>query len=393
MGCFNVACSVSNLSIGASTRVAFIPLWPNVFPRESQNHLLIPEAHLIYSHHFYYPVCLPIFGEYDDYGGIENIECNENVDLIEKYFGMPIDSFIEFITSGRRGVADSYGVPVEVFCEPNKKEWVSGHGTIHRFGKNWLTAMGFHKIDKPRMGFYKEFKFVHPSSDEYLVGIYKADYKGYKNESFIIFDAETGVEIVRGGYHSPRSDFLKKWYNLTGYILYVSEENQELVKTMSRMAGMFVHGDIWKAIINNSNKMELWWAANHKPENLWLEFDRAVTEYEESKREFDPVDTSLSDWRHPLNSMGNNTRLPLYFRGWPFFRPIYEKTIMDGGFREEINNWITFQSGMHSCNRFFFPAMNGEQHGNLSASRFLAEESLKILKAEWEKYKEDGDTW
>lgn len=34
-----------------------------------------------------------------------------------------------------------------------------------------------------------------------------------------------------------------------------------------------------------------------------------------------------------------------------------------------------------SCNRFFFPACNGEQYGNLKAEKLLFETALKIVKS------------
>jgi hypothetical protein len=46
---------------------------------------------------------LPIYGVYDDYGRIEEIEENENTQLIEKIFNCKIQDFVNALTDGRDG--------------------------------------------------------------------------------------------------------------------------------------------------------------------------------------------------------------------------------------------------------------------------------------------------
>lgn len=91
MGSFNVACSVSNISIGAGDPVAYIPLEVARYPY----HIGDGNDMLIYTHCFYAPVTLPIFGEYDDYGGVENIEINRNTEIVEEHFGIHIGKVID----------------------------------------------------------------------------------------------------------------------------------------------------------------------------------------------------------------------------------------------------------------------------------------------------------
>ncbi|KKN06306.1 hypothetical protein LCGC14_1078610 [marine sediment metagenome] len=96
MGSFNVACSISNVSIGAGDPVAYIPLEKARY----RYHIGDGNDMLIYTHCFYAPVTLPIFGEYDDYGRVENIEKNRNTEIIEEFFGIPIDKVISIKEKG-----------------------------------------------------------------------------------------------------------------------------------------------------------------------------------------------------------------------------------------------------------------------------------------------------
>ncbi len=85
MGSWSVSCGVSNLAITAGQKVVLLPL-------KLVNDWDIDK---------YYPATLPLFGEYDDYGGIEELQKDENTALIEKHFGISIDQFAEFLLNGK----------------------------------------------------------------------------------------------------------------------------------------------------------------------------------------------------------------------------------------------------------------------------------------------------
>jgi len=101
MGSYNVSCSFSRISIKSGDSVVYIPLekyrYSEGFDGSSNN--------LYYPWDFYSPVTLPIFGKYDDYGAIEDIEKSKNITVIENYFGdiknvVECDKFPEPIISG-----------------------------------------------------------------------------------------------------------------------------------------------------------------------------------------------------------------------------------------------------------------------------------------------------
>lgn len=85
MGSWSVYCSISKIAITAGQKCVLIPL-----KKAKYNNSYLP----------YLPFTLPIFGEYDDYGGIENIEEDENTKLLEEHFGYPIHDFCQFFTRG-----------------------------------------------------------------------------------------------------------------------------------------------------------------------------------------------------------------------------------------------------------------------------------------------------
>ncbi len=83
MGSWSVYCGISNISITAGNQCVLLPLKKND----------TYEGYLPYL-----PATLPIFGKYNDYGGIECIEEDENTKLIEEHFGCKIQDFCNHFT-------------------------------------------------------------------------------------------------------------------------------------------------------------------------------------------------------------------------------------------------------------------------------------------------------
>jgi len=375
MGSFNVACSISNLSIGWNDPLAFIPLWPNVYPKDATP-LLPADPTLTYVNCLYNPVCLPIFGIYDGYGGVDDIVEDENVKLVEKFFNMNVHDFVKYITNGRRDIDDVYGSPTKFFAEPKKLKYVADYGKYYQFGKRWLKKMGFLQAGENVNRFY------WPEMKNFTVSIYPAKrqdlkagkvVKTHRHPSFVIYKDD--IEVARGGYYYPRKDFVKEWHKLTGIIIYAEEKHWAKIEMLNRMSGMFVHRNIYEALINGADKMKLWWTDSRKPEALYDQFQENVKKWKEyiAKKSEDPV------WKFLGKHIIGSSNLLLHFREWPFFKEIYMEALKNGKLKKEIIDWITFSCGMNSCNRFFFSGMNGEQYGNPAASRYLLEMSLKIL--------------
>lgn len=108
MGCFNLQGFYSNLPItdGEET-VALLCVKSKHADREAP----------IYATDYMEVMCLPIFGKYNDYGTIENIQPSETTRLIEEKSGMSIDKFIENLASECNG--KTYDELVEATEEKN----------------------------------------------------------------------------------------------------------------------------------------------------------------------------------------------------------------------------------------------------------------------------------
>lgn len=92
MGSFYVTCSISGMSLtNQKTAIQLlVPSW--------KNSLKMSEKGLIVSNEgcqaFYSPFAFPIFGEYYDYGEIDNIVRDKNVEMLEDFFNLDIKNVI-----------------------------------------------------------------------------------------------------------------------------------------------------------------------------------------------------------------------------------------------------------------------------------------------------------
>lgn len=89
MGCFNHKGNFSNLPITYGDRiVVIVGVRPTskAFGQELDN---------FSPGHSFVPISVPIRGEYNDYGGIENIDRTPAIDVLEKFFGMETTKLVD----------------------------------------------------------------------------------------------------------------------------------------------------------------------------------------------------------------------------------------------------------------------------------------------------------
>lgn len=229
MGCFNIACSISNLSIGYGERAYFIPLTPNIY---RGNHLVGVKSYLTYPNSYYNPFCLPIEGYYNDYGTLENIIENENTKALEDFFGIDIESIVEIITRAQYdNMTSSNALVIDKFAVDQS---INSYGLD--FGEDFLLKLGLIKHENEYFYFPKFANYhVHLQND---------------NSKYTIFNKEKNELIYSSSEYYLKKDFQQVYENITGYILNVSEQNQSKVKLLLSLSGMFVLSDIYNHLAN-----------------------------------------------------------------------------------------------------------------------------------------------
>jgi hypothetical protein len=486
MGCFNVACSVSNLSINAGDPIIFIPLMPNnQYVNYGVGHQVGTQKYLIYPNCYFNPIGFPIKGTYNDYGSLENIVEDANTKAIEKAFGVDIETFVDSVGSGR-SYASQFFPAIDKFVFDKVAITEYGFGLDHKF----IKKMGF--IGNKKKGYtFRDYPYTVFLTDKKIkLG---KDIHEREDYGYIIKDKDGKIVKEHTPYFQNREYFLVAFKELTGYYLGVPDEDQDRIKGLTNMSGMFVHGDIFDALIKSApddNYFKSGIGQNlayddprpysveklgfvleedlknshgefkyYHPDNPEItivvskqyyckfygprkkqhdvvmscydlafkmiehgvclniplieeettagrkfeELRNALLFYHENKEEKkekrsklikehpDLASIFILD-RHPLEGYGSLLDRTL-FKDWLAFKDIYEESILDGSLKPHWEAWSAFYPSMYSCNVFYFPAMNGEQHGNDGESKNMYETALNIVNKRIERRIEEDEEW
>lgn len=442
MGSFNVACSVSNISISVGTKVVFFPLLPRRFARGNLTHLQ-NEKYLIYPNAYYQPFSLPIKGVYNDYGSVEEIEEDENTKAIEDFFGMNIQDFVD-------GIGERYTGSLENEEKEEIYEQLSGM-FVHRAIYDELVAFDLkekhlanHYLTEDIARFYgfevipKEEQILIDSYHPILmrkeglpydlkIGEYGAVllHQDHKEYYAFAFDKRYGKEIA--GYweeatgtkledhfakefqfdqltHEQYLYAKEKFTELTGAPLGWSENRQnkhsvysvvQFAKVYEEITGEALDVSIWTELSQYDNEYNDFLVAIRKPQPEKLNYKELLLKTtDETQRKLLENIIKLDEEVQVDNDFGyqvNSLDFIRFFKEMDFFKALYAPLLFQGKLREALKEYQAFYWSMTSCNRFFFPAMNGEQFGNRKASEMLFKKSLELVQQENKEYEEDED--
>lgn len=182
---------------------------------------------------------LPIFGTYDDYGGIDNIIKDDNTQLIEEHFNCTIEDFAYYFT---RGCIDKSDVKEELLNNSEIKDWTfmfidkkvydfmstnveygyGGKGYFDFGDKEFLKLLGFEFIEEDKtLGRYK-YKWKYKNKYFLSDGTYLNTIDGKSIHQFSKTDYGNLSKIIR----IPKD---KKWLGeKTYWQLWEYIENSEI---------------------------------------------------------------------------------------------------------------------------------------------------------------------
>jgi hypothetical protein len=131
MGSFNVICNLSGLHIERGDKVRAVVCLPSVRSHDT-------DVSMCYSTDMKFPCLLPVFGEYDDYGGIENV-VDDPATILSAAF---LDNYL---ASGQSKYTDNYSAHEH-----------AGQKGMHR----WVQLITRHAVELSRYPIYNREKFV-----------------------------------------------------------------------------------------------------------------------------------------------------------------------------------------------------------------------------------------
>lgn len=432
MGSFNVACSVSNLSINCGDKVKFIPLLPNNF-HGNESHLVGVQHFLIYPNCYFNPLCLPISGVYNDYGSIDEILIDDNVKAIEKKFNMNINDFIESITFGNKKkdkdnllenvsgmfILESVYDKLVDYNLKEKNSKLAGYLT-----EEIAISFGFRKVSNEEQFLFDSY---HPNlyrkegfPYDLKIGNYGADLINGKYKEYYNFgDKRYGKQILYYWDKATKTNAEETFPKVKDIDNLTDKEYAEIKRTFKTLVGAGI-GYNQKAkdkhsVYSTKTFVECWEKTTGEKldteflqkENVFsVQYDsfrnkiienieprkKELKMYEEMLLKVSDKDKEIIEHLIKLNKERELINYNLrghkfigFFRDWNFFEELYIQPILDGKLKKEFSRYKAFYWAMYNCNRFYFPAMNGEQSGDDEASKMLLDISTEIINKRLEK--------
>lgn len=257
MGSFSASCGMSKLPITSNEQIVFVALQP-VKQYSKNKSLELPSKHLIHSQEpLYNSFFLPIEGEYNTYGGLDNIVKNDNTKLLEEHYGKSIEQIFDTMTCGR-GIFDSYSDINKIW---NIKLYETN--TLETFKK-----LGFEliKIDNKEVMYNKEFNLKISNDDnsdkfeisknyilnyETIQTSYDFDNDDIKKEKKIIKHTKN---INIPSYVGSGQSLQSLIYNETNIILGLkNKDDMKLINELISLSGTFFLKEVYDKMSKNLN--------------------------------------------------------------------------------------------------------------------------------------------
>lgn len=150
MGHFSYTCHLSGLPITGGDKAVLLPIFPKEhwsFDNSQEKLAKYGKGNLCSNdgaNMYFDELCFPIFGEYDSYGRLENIEKDDNTKVLEEFFGLSIEQIASVLADGRKDEFEQGGQfcdSVKILDKDNEK-----HMMLLKTSATWYRREFFDKL-------------------------------------------------------------------------------------------------------------------------------------------------------------------------------------------------------------------------------------------------------
>lgn len=368
MGSFNVACSISSLSIheGDKAGLMFIQRQPTYGPPAAL-------TFRVYNTDDFLPYLPPVFGVYDDYGNLADLIPSPTVTVIEELFNRPALAIVNAIGQDR-GIYDYCNPLCELYMPEELFKILKAY---EKKDEDVFLGFGFTQVDADA-GYVDAWQF----------GDWRAQsrkYPGFEGLGRDIFrwdidNAVTGETlatniIAANGVDVVISTLAKGAGIYPGYL----EEDWPRIERLQTMSGSFFLTEVY-------HKM--------KERVLADPYDGDWTEGTEEKLE--EILATILVYRQGTE-LYEGTPLSEILTRTDFYRSIALKTEDEWWAMRhylkgtEFRDALIYPVVLRACNRMLAPSYNGEQFGNDPDARFLNAVTDEILATRKKRFGGDED--
>lgn len=370
MGHFSYSCALTGLPITGGNKCVLLPLKKKkLYSEHSDKGLEKSGVGCFVSNDgeriFYTEGTYPIFGKYDSYGGIEEIEKDDNTALIEEYFGISIEEFCELVCSTRR---ENYNTDTHSEFH-DKKEKVKNFDELLSLSATWF-----------RREIYDDLKIAQDSEwrreldlghDEILTALgFKFEKKlEDKNERFNQVYKKDKIKVKSDGswLHNPING--NGIYRLSDLKDYCKEKGIEIDINSVRLNSY--EEQVYELILPTVQKRVPVDMAGMTRETATTEKIIELIE-----------DLRLSLSPSPNSRLCDSLFCPVGYMETPklFFKYCQDFVLENHGkLKSNIIDWLNFRPNLHNLGKFLSPISTSPQDGDHEGVRRICEIALKII--------------
>jgi hypothetical protein len=376
MGSFNTGCGISNLSVDLGDEIAVTLMFPaNYFllsGKLKKNWAEEIERNGMSCTDHYIPYTAPVYGTYDGYGGIENIEKSLTTGMLEKEFGIPIETILSIIGNYNTGFYSSMSPLVDNMMDSEAQQLLETYRN-HTIGE--MTANELKTV-------FAAFGFLNTETNSeglgFMFGIRNGTHmrltrNGSGFKAFITCSGTSRKEIQIYSF----ADLFKKVYDHTGFLAGYKGKEEEVVK-LSLLTRMTVLAGVHEKMYSYGK--ENGWNTGIK-ENDWvhmLHISDKISALENSEHSDNIVE------RYRLQDQLFNSNIGTLLRNslkWDYTHTATFLNSFNGQGYAELTDLLALHETMRQVNRYYLPGFTGEQYGSQEASEALTKFTAKTLKA------------
>lgn len=366
MGCFHVSCGVSRISMGGGEKCVLIPL-VTVDPKEAEHY----DGAFVVSNDgpkaVYVPFALPIYGTYNDYGTMEEIEEDSNTAAIEKFFGCKIEKFVDRccrqFDNEKCGNDKMPKAPLGMFVQREVFEWMANTQLTeyndkaecnafedYEMNSHTLRIIGFVEGEKAKRERYDR-PFTHPE----IPGL-------------VLWSDGTWLEVELKGKKTPA------WiYHPTNLVKFLEEKKLPVPAAIYAL----------KSRTNTDVEYDKELAAIRKSEKMCRDTYESLKKAGLDDKEATRLSASMADM------MGRNH---LFRFGGSWYRaddllPMYGHLFDTPEFKNLLVKFKTFEHNLWFVNAPYQPSWCGLQCGSDTSTQKLAKLTYDIMERRLAEYR------
>lgn len=363
MGSFNLNCTITGVTISPGDDIVIIPLMPSNGISDKP-HVIQSGVSLYSTVDYFQPFCLPLFGEYDDYGSIENIREDENTAAIEGFFGMPISDFAYSLSSGR-------------------EFWSSLHPMAEHYGVEGFYNMPYRTPYDAELFSKVGFVETSPShltlqnGDETINMILKEEEDGVR---YTLIGAD-GNPLSTGRLDHSFDRFLSDFYDHTGIMLNIRPEHQKQALVLSKLSAMVLHREAFDLIAG--------------PER-----GKTCPPYEEQLKRIDKAkdilkmlgDGASDDMKEmfdPFTGVQSLTGMRRGFLETQESLGVYKNALLDKRMQDDFTLFWDFHKNLVRYSKAYIQSFCGPQEGDAERTKALLEVSMRLNERVFSQYEDE----